>query len=168
MGSPLGMYLASRGRCLPPFRCLCSVFGVSLVLASQFLGVPQAPAVGFYLPAVNGWQDAQLSAVSPFPHLRGLSPREKVHFLNFLLGTLNEGPNWGGPFPKLAYLERVRGFSWRGRLQTPMRVLFPKTQIQGPSPCPALPLAFWQHCLIGESYRIEAPWGGVWVETSRH
>lgn len=41
-----------------------------------------------FLSTCCGWMgDAHLSAVSPFPHLRGLSPREKVHFLNsFYLG----------------------------------------------------------------------------------
>lgn len=40
-----------------------------------------------------------------------------------------------------------------------------------PSAFPLTPLpspAFWQHCLVGESYRMEAPWGGVWVETDGH
>lgn len=63
---------------------------------------------------MDGWGDAHLSAVSPFPRFRGLSPftpREKVHFLNsFYLGLYMGVLNGVAlSFPNLEYLGGVRG-----------------------------------------------------------
>lgn len=78
------MYLASRGRCLPPFRCLCSdwgFFGGNLPPSSWESLKPQRQVFTYLLWMYGGCPPF---CSIPFSTSGGSlpSPREKVHFLN--------------------------------------------------------------------------------------
>lgn len=114
-----------------------------------------------FLSTCGGWRGgAHLSAVSPFPHLRGSlsphSPREKVRFV--ALSTWDS--KWGGPFSNLEYLGRVGGFSWRERdHRLSHECSLPQLQARGPSSCPALPTPSPPSFLAASSGRRKLPTG---------